>query len=278
MNSFDNDLFTFDNFLSARDSVNNSPAPKKPSTVGHYSLFSGYQELNGQKTDFSIDEIKNKQKLYVSESKSSRRAPTPPSKTYFFNLSDLQIPNNLPPVTKLVLVEDIISKAIPKDAPKQLLDIKVIILSNDSHIKKLKEKQRTLLKKVSSPTKRDMVKKTIKKEIKKVQEKTSNAISKVSSPNTKQKLQKAQELIKKIQKQTPVTSSPKSSLASSPIVSPDSSPKSSPVSSPKVAPPSAPKASPPTSEEDPNELLRKINKQLMALQTEVEQKIKKVNK
>jgi len=276
MNSFDNDLFTFDNFLSVRDSVNNSPTPPKPSTVGHYSLFSGYQELNGQKTDFSIDEIKSKQKLYVSESKSSRRAPTPPSKAFIFNLSNLEVPNNLPPVTKLVLVEDIISKAIPASAPKQLLNIKVIILSNDQHIKKLKEKQRTLLKKVSSPTKRDMVKKTIKKEIKKVQEKTSKEISKVSSPNTKQRLEKAQELIKKIQKQP---------LVSSPSSSPVSSPKSSPVSSPKVAPPSAPKvvpsaskASPPKSEEDPNELLRKINKQLMALQMEVEQKIKKVNK
>jgi hypothetical protein len=269
MNSFDNDLFTFDNFLSARDSVNNSPTPKKAATVGHFSLFSGYQELNGQKTDFSIDEIKSKQKLYVSESKSSRRAPTPPSKAFFFNLSNLEVPNNLPPVTRLVLVEDIISKAIPKNAPKQLLNIKVIILSNDKHIKKLKEKQRTLLKKVSSPTKRDMVKKTIKKEIKKVQEKTSKEISKVSSPNTKQRLEKAQELIKKIQKQP---------LVSSPSSSPVSSPKSSPVSSPKVAPPPAPKASPPKSEEDPNELLRKINKQLMELQTEVEQKIKKVNK
>jgi len=274
MNSFDNDLFTFDNFLSARDSVNNSPTPPKPSTVGHYSLFSGYQELNGQKTDFSIDEIKSKQKLYVSESKSSRRAPTPPSKAFIFNLSNLEVPNNLPPVTKLVLVEDIISKAIPASAPKQLLNIKVIILSNDQHIKKLKEKQRTLLKKVSSPTKRDMVKKTIKKEIKKVQEKTSKEISKVSSPNTKQRLEKAQELIKKIQKQ-PLVSSPSSSPESSPKVTATTV---SPPSAPKLTVPSVPTVSPPKSEEDPNELLRKINKQLMALQMEVEQKIKKVNK
>ena len=64
MNSFNNDLFTFDNFLSPKDSINNRESKMSNKSVGHYSLFSGYQEIDGQKTDFSVDEIKRKQKLY----------------------------------------------------------------------------------------------------------------------------------------------------------------------------------------------------------------------
>ena len=158
MNSFNNDLFTFDNFLSAKDSVNNRKpkAPKK--TVGHYSLFSGYQEVNGQKTDFSVDEIKQKQKLYVSDSISSRRSPTPPRVTKMFNLDDISRSTNLPPATQLVLVEDIINNTIPKDASPQLLNIRVMVLTSSRLISKLKEKKKKLLKRVSSPTEKKIIK------------------------------------------------------------------------------------------------------------------------
>jgi len=251
MNSFNNDLFTFDNFLSPKDSINNKE-PKMSKSVGHYSLFSGFQEINGQKTDFSVDEINRKQKLYVSDSRSSSRSPTPPRVKPMFNLSDIGKSANLPPVTRLVLVEDIINNTIPADASPQLLNIKVMVLTSHRLVNKLKEKKRKLLKRVSSPTEKKVIKKQIKSEIKKVQEKTTDEISKVASPKTQKKIMKAQELIKKLQ-----------------------TPPSSPESSPKVVSKPTPVSS--SSDEDEKELLRKINKQLMQLQSEVNDKIKKIN-
>jgi hypothetical protein len=50
MNSFNNNLFTFDNFLSPKDEINIEPK-KNNKSIGHYSLFSGFQEINGQKTE-----------------------------------------------------------------------------------------------------------------------------------------------------------------------------------------------------------------------------------
>lgn len=248
MNSFNNDLFTFDNFLSPKDSINNREPKTSNKSVGHYSLFSGYQEIDGQKTDFSVDEIKRKQKLYVSDSISSSRSPTPPRVKPMFNLSDIGKSTNLPPSTKLVLVEDIINNTIPADASPQLLNIKVMVLTSHKLISKLKEKKRKLLKRVSSPTEKKIIKKQIKSDIKKVQAKTTKEITKVATPKTQKKIMKAQELIKKLQ--TP------------------SSAKSSPSSSPKVVSPS--------SDEDEKELLKKINKQLIKLQAEVNEKIKNV--
>jgi hypothetical protein len=280
MNSFSNDLFTFDNFLSPKDSINIEPKVQKKS-IGHYSLFSGYQEVNGQKTDFSVDEINRKQKLYVSDSKSSSRSPTPPRVTTMFNLSDISKSNNLPPVTNLVLVEDIINNTIPDDSTPQLLNIKVMVVTSHKLINKLNEKKQKLLKRVSSPTQKKIIKKQIKSQIKKVQAKTTKEISKVSSPRMQKKLKKAEKLIKKLQPK----SSPSSSRESSPKVKKSSSPKSSPKVKKSSSPKSSPKVKkslvkqvvkPVTTSEDDNELLKKINKQLMQLQNEVKDKIKDI--
>jgi hypothetical protein len=167
---------------------------------GHYSLFSGYQEYNGDKLGASLNEINRSSKLKIVSRSSSELQYSPKT----FNKKIKYPSSGLENVYRnsIMLVRDIVTPegSIRSESSRSITgDINLLIRLANRSIRRLQEKSGKLMRKVKKSSAVNKILKSVKGKINKIQSIADRQIARIRSSVTRKNMSQAQALIKKIQ-------------------------------------------------------------------------------